>query len=376
MVENGKIRIGILFGGRSGEHEVSLMSARSVLDALDPQKYAVTQIGISHDGVWLVGEDVLGALERHALQALHPATLLPDPTRCGLYTLQPAPDGELLRELARLDVIFPMLHGTFGEDGTVQGLLELADVAYVGAGVLGSALGMDKAVFKDVMRANDIPVVASATILRSEIEQDMSAVLERALSVAGFPLFVKPANLGSSVGITRCRSRGDLVEGLLEAARYDRRILVERGINGREIELSVLGNDQSQASIPGEVLPGREYYSYEAKYLDGTSELLIPAPLRPEQTHRLQELALRAYRAIDCAGMARVDFLLDRDDGSIYLNEVNTIPGFTSISMYAKLWGASGLPYPALIDRLVALALERKADRDRTERRYRRGEEA
>jgi D-alanine-D-alanine ligase len=376
MSEDGKIRIGILFGGRSGEHEVSLMSARSVLEALDLQKYAVTQIGIAHDGAWLVGEDVLGALERQEMQALSPAALLPDPTRCCLYALHPAPGGDLLQELACLDVVFPMLHGTFGEDGTVQGLLELADVAYVGAGVLGSALGMDKAVFKDVMRANDIPVVESITVLRSEVEADMPAVLERALGVAGFPLFVKPANLGSSVGITRCRSRSDLVEGLMEAARYDRRILVERGINGREIELSVLGNDQPQASAPGEVLPSREYYSYEAKYLDGTSGLLIPAPLSAEQTQRLQELALRAYRAIDCAGMARVDFLLDKDDGSLYLNEVNTIPGFTSISMYAKLWDAGGLPYPALLDRLVALALERKADRDRTERRYRRGEEA
>jgi D-alanine-D-alanine ligase len=376
MSEDGKIRIGILFGGRSGEHEVSLMSARSVLEALDLQKYAVTQIGIAQDGAWLVGADVLGALERQEMQALSPATLLPDPSRCGLYALQPAPSGELLQELACLDVVFPVLHGTFGEDGTVQGLLELADVAYVGAGVLGSALGMDKAVFKDVMRANDIPVVESITVLRSEIEQDMPAVLDRALGVADFPLFVKPANLGSSVGITKCRSRSDLVEGLMEAARYDRRILVERGINGREIELSVLGNDQPQVSMPGEVLPSREYYSYEAKYLDGTSDLLIPAPLTDGQIRRLQELALRAYRAIDCAGMARVDFLLDKDDGSLYLNEVNTIPGFTSISMYAKLWDAGGLSYPALLDRLVALALERKADRDRTERRYRRGEEA
>jgi D-alanine-D-alanine ligase len=376
MAADGKIRIGILFGGRSGEHEVSLMSARSVLEALDPHKYAVTQIGISHDGAWLVGADVLGALERQELQALRSAAMLPDPTRCALYSLQPTAAGELLQEFARLDVVFPVLHGTFGEDGTLQGLLELVDVAYVGAGVLGSALGMDKAVFKDVMRAHDIPVVDCITVLRSEIEHNMPAVLERALSVAGFPLFVKPANLGSSVGITKCRSRSDLVEGLMDAARYDRRVLVERGINGREIELSVLGNDQPQASVPGEVLPGREYYSYEAKYLDGTSELLIPAPLSPEQTRRLQELALRAYQAIDCAGMARVDFLVDKDDGSLYLNEVNTIPGFTSISMYAKLWEAGGLSYPALVDRLVELALERKADRDRTERRYRRGEEA
>jgi D-alanine-D-alanine ligase len=253
----------------------------------------------------------------------------------------------------------------------------MAELAYVGAGVLGSSLGMDKGVFKDVMRANEIPVVESLVVQRRELEDDLESVVARSMQVAGFPLFVKPANMGSSVGVTRCTSQADLVEGLLEAARYDRRVLVERGLEAREIEVSVLGNDEPQASLPGEVIPSREFYSYEAKYIDGRSELLIPAPLPAELTRQVQELAVRAYRAIDCAGMARVDFLLEAAGSgqsqtqALYLNEVNTIPGFTQISMYPKLWEASGLPYPALVDRLIELALERRAERDRTEFRYR-----
>jgi D-alanine-D-alanine ligase len=275
-----------------------------------------------------------------------------------------------LEELSRLDVIFPVLHGTFGEDGTLQGLLELANLAYVGAGVLGSALGMDKGVFKDVMRANGVPVVESLVVLRSQIEKDPQAVIPALEQVGPYPLFVKPANLGSSVGITKCQSRSDLVEGLMEAARYDRRVLVERGVNAREIEVSVLGNEDPQASVPGEVLPSREFYSYEAKYLDGSSGLLIPAPIPDETAERIRSLAIKAFRAVDCAGMARADFLLDKNNGELYLNEINTIPGFTEISMYPKLWDASGLPYPALVNRLVELALERKTERDHTERRY------
>jgi D-alanine-D-alanine ligase len=373
VIKNNPLRIGVIFGGRSGEHEVSLMSARSVLAALDPQKYIVTQIGITHTGEWLAGENVLDALDGGDLGALSPATLLPDPTHKGLQLLRATDSGQILETLVDLDVVFPVLHGTFGEDGTLQGLLELADLAYVGAGVTGSALGMDKGIFKDVMHYQGVPVVESVVVLRSEIETNMPDVLSKAEKVAAYPLFIKPANLGSSVGITKCLGRSDLVEGLLEAARYDRRVLIERGVNAREIEVSVLGNDDPQASVPGEILPSREFYSYEAKYLDGTSGLLIPAPI-PEQTaDRVRELAVRAYRAIDCAGMARVDFLLDKDSGELYLNEVNTIPGFTQISMYPKLWEASGLPYPALVDRLVELALERKAERDRTERRFQRG---
>lgn len=382
MVEHGsKLRVGVIFGGRSGEHEVSLLSARSVLQALDPDRYEVIQIGLTHDGAWVTGPEVLVALEADQPGDLVHAALLPDPTRPGLVALRSAPSGVTLETLAQLDVVFPVLHGTFGEDGTLQGLLELADLAYVGAGVTGSAVGMDKAIFKHVMRANGIPVVEAVTVLRSELEQDPQGVMERAERVAGYPLFIKPVNLGSSVGISKVTSRSDLLEGLLEAARFDRRILIERGVNGREIEVSVLGNDKPQASVPGEILPSREFYSYEAKYVDGAngaragSGLLIPAPIAPETTRRVQELAVKAYQAIDCAGMARVDFLLDKDQdeaAGLYLNEVNTIPGFTQISMYPKLWEASGLPYPALLDRLIELALQRKGDRDRTERRYRK----
>jgi D-alanine-D-alanine ligase len=238
--------------------------------------------------------------------------------------------------------------------------------------VLGSAVGMDKALFKDVMRAHRLPVLESALLLRSEIEADIETALAKAEAAAPYPLFVKPANLGSSVGVSKVRSRSDLLEGLLDAARYDRRVLVERGVQAREIEVSVLGNDAPQVSLPGEIIPGEEFYSYNAKYHDDRSRLLIPAPLPAEITAELQEIALRAYQAIDCAGMARVDFLLDKDNGKLYLSEVNTIPGFTSISMYAKLWEASGISYPELVDRLIELALERKAQRDRTERHYER----
>lgn len=368
-----KLRIGVIFGGRSGEHAVSLMSARSVLAALSAEKYEVTQIGITLDGAWWVSAthapgDVLEALLSGDHRHLTPAALLPDPTHSGLYGFR----GSVLEALAELDVIFPVLHGTFGEDGTLQGVLEMADIAYVGAGVLGSAVGMDKALFKDVMRAHSLPVLESALVLRSEIETDIETALAKAEAVAPFPLFVKPANLGSSVGVSKVRSRSDLLEGLLEAARYDRRVLVERGIPAREIEVSVLGNDHPQASLPGEIIPAEDFYSYNAKYHDDRSRLLIPAPLSPEITAQVQEIALRAYQAIDCAGMARVDFLLDKESQELYLSEVNTIPGFTSISMYAKLWEASGMSYPELIDRLIELALERKAQRDRTERRYER----
>jgi D-alanine-D-alanine ligase len=378
MVPNEKKHLGVIFGGRSGEHEVSLMSARSVLEAVDRDKYAVTEIGITHDGVWMVGENVLEGMQNGPSDNLAASTLLPDPTRNGLFRVLEGDRSEALEHLVDLDVVFPVLHGTFGEDGTLQGLFELADLAYVGAGVLGSSVGMDKGVFKDVMRANDIPVVETLVLSRNEIEKDTEGTVERAMGLSPFPLFVKPANLGSSVGITKCTTRSDLYEGLIEAARYDRRILVERGVQARELEVSVLGNDSPAASVVGEVIPSREYYSYEAKYLDNTSKLLIPAPIPGKIADKVRELAVRAYKAIDCAGMARVDFLLEkmdasgREPGELYLNELNTIPGFTRISMYPKLWEASGLSFPGLVDRLIELAFERKAERDRTIRRFKR----
>ena len=363
MSTRKRTHIALIFGGRSGEHEVSLMSARSVLSVLDPAKYEVTQIGITLAGQWLVGEDVIGKFEQKSTAGLEPAVVLADPSGNGVHVLR---KGRLER-LTNVDVFFPLLHGTFGEDGTIQGLFEMADAAYVGAGVVGSSVGMDKGLFKDVMRANDIPSVASMIVLRAELEKDMQGVLQRAEAVAPYPLFTKPANLGSSVGVTKCRSRSDLQEGLMEAALYDRRVLVERGVaNVREIEVSVLGNDDPRASVPGEILPSREFYSYESKYVDGTSGLIIPAPLPQEQSARVQELAVRAFKAIDAAGMARVDFFLDKDTNELYLNELNTIPGFTKISMYPKLWEATGMPYAELVDRLIELALQRKSDRDRT----------
>jgi len=277
-----------------------------------------------------------------------------------------------LRKWSDVDVYFPVLHGTFGEDGTLQGLFELADVAYVGAGVVGSAVGMDKGVFKDVMIANNIPVVDTLVMLRAEIQKDVVAVIEKAEKLGDYPFFTKPANLGSSVGVTKCSNRSDLQEGLMEAAAFDRRVLVQTGVkNVREIEVSVLGNDDPVASLPGEVLPSREFYSYESKYVDGTSGYDIPAKLPSETIEQIREYAVRAYKAIDCAGMARVDFFVEKNTNKVYLNELNSIPGFTKISMYPKLWEASGMSYVKLVDRLIELAMERKADRDHTSHTFR-----
>ena len=364
-----KLRVAVLFGGRSGEHEVSLMSARSVLSVLDPAKYEVTQIGITREGKWLTGDDVLGKFENNKTDGLLSAMFSPDPSEKGIYVFEGYSG---LKKWTDIDVYFPVLHGTFGEDGTIQGLFELADVAYVGAGVLGSAVGMDKGVFKDVMVANNIPVVDMLVVLRAEIQKDVVAVIEKAEKISDYPFFTKPANLGSSVGVTKCNSRSDLQEGLMEAASFDRRVLIQKGVkNVREIEVSVLGNDEPVASMPGEIMPSREFYSYESKYIDGTSGYDIPAQLPADTTKLIREYAVRAYRAIDCAGMARVDFFVEKDTNKIYLNELNTIPGFTKISMYPKLWEASGLSYAKLIDRLIELAMERKADRDHTSHTFR-----
>lgn len=362
-----KLNIAVIFGGRSGEHDVSLMSARSVLSVLSPEKYEVTQVGITRSGTWLTGKNLIEAFESEAFEHLTPVVLVPEPRDSSLYLVK----GDKFEPLPRMDVYFPVLHGTFGEDGTLQGLLELADVAYVGCGVLASSAGMDKGLFKDIMRANDIPVVESVLTSREEISSSTDEVISRIESRFAYPVFVKPANLGSSVGISKCNSRADLLEGLMNAARYDRRVLVERGVNAREIEVSVLGNENPSASVAGEIRPMDEFYTYEAKYIHDNSELIIPAQIEEAVMTSIRELAVRAFKAIDGAGMARVDFLLDRDTNAIYLNEVNTIPGFTKISMYPKLWAAGGLSYPQLIDRLVDLAIERKTDRDRTVRTFR-----
>ncbi len=364
-----KIRVGILFGGRSSEHEVSLMSATSVLAVLDAQKYEVTPIGITRQGQWFTGENVLEALKKRDFSGLTRVALIAEPGNHTLYTILETGGKLELTPSAELDVVFPVLHGPFGEDGTLQGLFEVMDLAYVGAGVLGSSVGMDKALFKDVLRAHNLPVVPSKVFTLKQIESDLDAVLRQAEEIADYPLFTKPVNLGSSVGISKCHNAVELRQGILEAARYDRRVLVEKGINAREIEVSVLGNDDPQASAPGEIVPSDEFYTYAAKYLDGKSQLIIPAELDMGLINRIRSLAVEAFTAADCAGMARVDFLLDRDTHDIYINEVNTIPGFTQISMYSKLWEASGLPYAQLVDHLIRFALERRKENNRTKHR-------
>lgn len=365
-----KIKLGVILGGRSGEHEVSLMSSRSVLAVLDAQKYEVVQIGIDHDGIWWSGEDVIGAFEKGSTKSLYRVFMLPEPGNPVLYRIEEDDGTEIISPTAELDVVFPVLHGTFGEDGALQGFFEMADIAYVGAGVTGSAVGMDKGLFKDVMRANKIPVVDWIVFTRKDIEADIESLIRSAEKAFPYPIFVKPANLGSSVGITKAKNHSDLMEGIMEAARYDRRILVERGLEAREIEVSVLGNENARASLPGEIKPSDEFYSYDAKYINGKSELFIPAPIHENLTRQVQEIAVQTYQAIDCAGMARVDFLLEKSTDNLYINEVNTIPGFTSISMYPKLWEASGLPYTSLVNELIELALERKSERGKSKRTY------
>lgn len=355
-----RLRVGVLFGGRSGEHEVSLRSARSVVAAFDPQRYEVVLLAIDKQGRWLLSQDAAGLLaaphgdwtpQQHGQTA-------------AITTLRPEIRGETL---AGLDVVFPVLHGPLGEDGTVQGLLELAGLPYVGCGVTASAVGMDKATCKAIFAAHGLPQAPYVALKRSRWQTAPQAVLDAVEEQLTYPVFVKPANLGSSVGISKATDRAGLQRALNEAARYDRRLVVEQGIDAREIEVSVLGNDDPIASLPGEVVPRREFYDYAAKYLTDDSELLIPAPLSPGLTAEVQRLAVAAFLAIDGAGMARVDFLLDRQTDQLYVNEVNTIPGFTSISMYPKLWQASGLPFPQLLDRLIELALERHADKSRNE---------
>ena len=369
-----KVRVGVIFGGRSGEHEVSLISARSVMNAIDKEKYEVVPIGITKEGRWIASGDPMKALEAGDADASQPAALLGDPSRRGLMRLEDTERAVEATRLAELDVVFPVLHGPYGEDGTVQGLLELAGIPYVGAGVTGSAVGMDKAIFKDVMQAHGLPIVDHVMFKRKEWDADPEGVMERVEARLDYPVFTKPANLGSSVGVSKCYDRAGLAAGLVEAARYDRKLLIEAAVPAaREIEVSVLGNDDPIASVPGEIIPSREFYSYEAKYIDEgdqASGLLIPAPLSPEMTERVRDLAIRAYKAIDCAGMARADLLLSGETGELYVSELNTIPGFTAISMYPKLWEASGIPYPELIGRLIELALERYGDKQRSETSY------
>jgi D-alanine-D-alanine ligase len=355
-----KLRIGVVFGGRSGEHEVSLRSARSVIDAIDQTRYEVVSIAIDKQGRWLAGPDSLLHLSGgDAPTSMSGAVMA---TSSNLV-----PRAETLRAV---DVVFPVLHGPYGEDGTVQGLLELADIPYVGCGVMASAVAMDKATCKAVFATAGLPQVPFVVIKRKRWAAEVEAVLAEVEAQLAYPMFVKPANLGSSVGVSKAKERNGLIRALDEAARYDRKLVVEQGIDAREIEVSVLGNDEPMASVPGEIVPSREFYDYAAKYIDEDSALLIPAPISDELTAQVRSLAVQAFLAIDGAGMARVDFLLDRQSNRLYLNEVNTIPGFTNISMYPKLWEASGIPYTQLMDRLIELALERHHDKSRSTTSY------
>lgn len=343
------------------------MSARSVLRNLDPEKFEITQIGIDKNGHWYTGSGVIDAFERGSTRDLCPVILLPQPDGVSLLVRQSGSCCEQINGKDLLDIVFPVLHGTFGEDGSIQGLFELAGIAYVGAGVLGSAIGMDKGVFKELMNAVGIPVLPYRVFTRSQVNENLTALIDEIEQMSAYPVFTKPANLGSSVGITKCRNRSDLMEGISESAQYDRRIVVEMGLEKPiEIEVSVLGNEEPEASVPGEVIPAADFYTYGDKYEDGAAQFRIPADLSAIESDTIRDYAIRAYQSMDCAGMARVDFLQDRETRKIYLSEVNTIPGFTSISMYAKLWEASGISYAELIEKLVQLGLERKADRDRS----------
>ena len=395
-----KLRIGILFGGRSGEHEVSLLSAASILQAIDREKFDVVPIGINKAGHWLIsgaaqgllegnGADGAGRLEAgktlragdpaatpgaRVLAEGQPTLLAPEPAQVEALSRagKSAIDSNAALGGQSLDVVFPVLHGTFGEDGTIQGLFELAGIAYVGSGVLGSAAGMDKDVMKRLFANARLPIVRHVTLLRAEWERSPRKAIALVEAVLKYPVFVKPANLGSSVGISKVHDRKELGPALTLAARYDRKLVVEQGVGGkkakaRELEVAVLGNDDPRASVVGEIVPGKEFYDYEAKYLSEGSVPVIPARLSKAETKQIREMAVAAFRACDLSGMARVDFLLEPGGKQrIFVNEVNTLPGFTKISMYPKLWEATGLPYKKLITRLIELGLERHAEKSRT----------
>ena len=388
-----KLRVGVLFGGRSGEHEVSLLSAASVLNAIDKKKYDVVPIGITKEGRWLSAAYAERLLKGNQTPLPEPRNLRagdPEATSAaavlakGEGVVVPPIPGEnhsalvpfetSAREMHAaanpidVDIIFPVLHGTFGEDGTIQGLLELADIPYVGAGVLGSSAGMDKDIMKKLFRDAGLPIVRHVTVLRTAWRKEPKKVRKQIEAGLKYPVFVKPANLGSSVGISKVHDRSELDAAMDEAARFDRKLVIEQGVGGakgkaREIECSVLGNDEPAASIPGEIVPIKEFYDYDAKYLDEGSELIIPAKLPKAKLKEVQRLAVQSFQAVDCAGLARVDFLMDPRTGKMFVNEINTMPGFTSISMYPKLWAATGIKYPDLIDRLIQLGLERYAEK-------------
>jgi D-alanine-D-alanine ligase len=359
-----KLRVGLIFGGRSVEHEVSIASATSIQRALDPARYEVTLIAIDHEGRWHRGDAKLPPEASVAGDLVHP------PATPGSRALVPVSRGDLV-PATDLDVVIPIVHGRGGEDGSLQGLLELAEIPYVGSGVLGSAVQMDKEVTKRLLRAAGVPVTPWSLVREPELRRDSTAAATRVLREVSAPMFVKPVNQGSSVGISRVDDPGGLEAALLLAARYDTKVLVEPAIDAREIEVALLGNERLEASVPGEIRTRRAFYDYQAKYVDEDTELCVPADLDDEQARRAQRLAIRAGELLECEGLGRVDFLLERGSGTFFVNEVNSLPGFTETSMYPRLWEASGLAYPALLDRLIELALERHRVRSRLETLYR-----
>lgn len=366
-----KIKVGLIFGGRSGEHEVSFCSASSIIKAIDKDKYTVVPIGITKEGRWISPQDSELALQSGRIEGKNTVILLNDPSGRALIRINNNQRLDKSSASERLDLIFSVLHGPYGEDGTVQGLLELADIPYVGAGVAASAISMDKDLMKIIFKQRDLPILKWITIKRKEWQKDKEKILSLVQDDFEYPLFVKPTNLGSSVGITKVHKKEELEKAIDLASSYDRKILIEEGAEEvREIECGVLGNDEPQASVVGEVKPAGEFYDYDSKYIDKETQLIVPADLPDGVSRKVQEIALRAFKAVDAAGMARVDFFVSKKENKIYLSEINTIPGFTSTSMYPRLWKASGIPYSDLIDQLIQLALERYQDKNQNKISY------
>jgi D-alanine-D-alanine ligase len=366
-----KLRVGIIFGGRSGEHEVSYCSATSIINAIDKNKYTVIPIGITKQGKWISPQETAIALQSGKIEGKSSVVLLSDPSSKALIYIDSNQGLNKSPDLEKLDVIFPVLHGPYGEDGTVQGLLELANIPYVGAGVAASAISMDKDLMKIIFQQKGLPVLKWLTIKRKEWQVDKVETLSLVQKNFEYPLFVKPTNLGSSVGITKVHEKEELEKAIDLASSYDRKILIEQGLEeAREIECSVLGNDEPRVSVVGEVKPAGEFYDYDSKYIDEGTQLIVPANLPDKVSQEVQQIALRAFRAVDAAGMARVDFFVTKKENKIYLSEINTIPGFTSVSMYPRLWQATGISYPELIDRLIQLALERHQDKNQNKISY------
>ncbi|MFB5189342.1 D-alanine--D-alanine ligase [Alicyclobacillus fastidiosus] len=371
-----RIKVGVVFGGKSGEHEVSLQSAKSVIEALDPHQYTIVPIGISKSGRWHVGKNAVKSLEEEQKATKKvtsgPAASFINEQVGGLTSVsaQSTPEPLPPTLAGDVDVIIPVMHGTYGEDGSIQGLLELMDVAYVGAGILASAVGLDKIVMKQVFGSVGLPQVRYVGCTRKTWKTRPQEIIEEVESTFGYPCFVKPANLGSSVGITKAKSRGELERAMELAAQYDRKIIIEEGLDVREVEVAVLGNDTPQVSVAGEIVPSSEFYDYKAKYIGGTSKLIIPAELTNEQRQAIETYAAQAFQAIDCSGLARVDFFIEKSSGKVIINEINTMPGFTRYSMYPKLWEASGMSYTKLLDTLIQLALERNNEKRELTRNF------